>query len=239
MSKCISPPSGSRKRRQPPPTATSLSSLPVQVTSAPSMTCPTVLVDADPFSPAPPPDYFATFDRSSSPVGGFNRRSRPSIFVGGGFALMMETCQAQSQFVVINVGGERHRLPWSALGRLPKARLGRIERCSSHEELLELCDDYTVFYERQGQQRQKNKTVRPKSEVGYREVAVSGTASTEDAAWKEADAAHDNQDSIELFFDRHPKSFIPIVNFYRTGKLHTIDEVSNITAYLEIVTLTG
>jgi len=29
----------------------------------------------------------------------------------------------------------------------------------------------------------------------------------------------------EYFFDRHPRSFGPVIEFYRTGKLHLVEDV--------------
>lgn len=249
MSKVASPLPLSRKRRQQQqqPAASSSSSLPV-VMKSPPLTCPTVLVDPEPHSLIAPPDYHVavgcpTSVKAQTADGYGDWRSagrRPSASGGGGFASMMASCRARSPFVVVNVGGERHRLPWSALGRLPKARLGRIARCTAHDELLELCDDYTIFYRRRRRRPTQHDRGRPKTVVGAAATSAPsnggggtdeprGCAAATDAAatataWDGADT-DDNDDAIELFFDRHPKSFIPIVNFYRTGKLHTIDEV--------------
>jgi len=159
-------------------------------------------------SPPPPlPSYPAVVVNAVSPTSparhampakhSFPAHHRGSVSAvrAGGLAAVaaLAACRAASATsrVVVNVGGERHEFAWSSLERVPKARLGRLARCSTVDDLMELCDDYTV---------------ETRYDDGHDRFG--------------ADATH-----VEFFFDRHPKSFIPIVNFYRTGKLHIVDHV--------------
>lgn len=43
---------------------------------------------------------------------------------------------------IINVGGIKYHIPWSTLDEFPLTRLGKLRRCSSEAEIMDVCDDY-------------------------------------------------------------------------------------------------
>ena len=47
--------------------------------------------------------------------------------------------------VTLTVGGVRHEVMWRILQNIPNSRLGRLEAATSHEEILDLCSDYSLM----------------------------------------------------------------------------------------------
>lgn len=45
---------------------------------------------------------------------------------------------------IINVGGQRYRLPWATLEEFPLSRLGQLHLCSTFDQIMGVCDDYDV-----------------------------------------------------------------------------------------------
>lgn len=57
---------------------------------------------------------------------------------------LIEQYKRENKRVTLNVGGERHEVMWKTLGRVPYSRLGRLRKAYSHEEILDLVDDYSL-----------------------------------------------------------------------------------------------
>ena len=58
----------------------------------------------------------------------------------------LDQTTVESKRLVVNVGGDKYEVLWKTLGKLPKTRLGRLLKCRSHEQLMNLCDDYDLNY---------------------------------------------------------------------------------------------
>lgn len=48
--------------------------------------------------------------------------------------------------VKLNVGGEHHEILWENLGKLPDTRLGQLKNARNHDDILSICDDYSLDY---------------------------------------------------------------------------------------------
>ena len=118
---------------------------------------------------------------------GITDRSKPSL---GQQAIPLRTSTSSPPrplgFVTLNVGGEKHKISWACVGRIPHARLGKLARSTDRLQIQSLCDDFEI----------------------------SGN-------------------HVEFFFDRHPKFFETILNFYRTGKLHLTSEETCAISFAE------
>ena len=108
----------------------------------------------------------------------------------------MSSCSNIRQTIALNVGGERHEILRRTLLRMPHTRLGR---------LVELLGDSDVD------------PSSPESNDGVLDLC-DDVSSVEVGGIRRGPRT-------EYFFDRHPRSFSAVIEFYRTGKLHLVDEV--------------
>ena len=49
---------------------------------------------------------------------------------------------AEDRPVLLNIGGTRFEVSWALLDKLPQSRLGRLRKCRTEEEVLEVADGY-------------------------------------------------------------------------------------------------
>ena len=56
--------------------------------------------------------------------------------------LLLAKNLSQDRLVRLNIGGTIFEVSWSLLDKLPQTRLGRLSKCRSEEEILELADGY-------------------------------------------------------------------------------------------------
>lgn len=142
-------------------------------------------------------------------------------------------CRLSSRRVVLNVGGVKHEVCWRAIERLPHSRLGRlsgllrtlVQSIYQAHQVLEHKNNFS-----------SDNAQRPISDncglsnlqsQAIDTVLGSGLASIPHAVHRTVLSLCDdyNLDDCEFFFDRQPRSFGTVLNFYRTNKLHMVEEL--------------
>lgn len=65
-----------------------------------------------------------------------NQESRKDI------ELLIARNAAEDRPVLLNVGGKQYQVTWDLLDKLPQSRLGKLRKCHTEAEILELADGY-------------------------------------------------------------------------------------------------
>jgi BTB/POZ domain len=76
--------------------------------------------------------------------GDYNSQSSPQLLPFGDVQLVLSRMR-RSRRALLNVGGVRHEIMWSALERLPRTRLGRLRHVTSIDDIYQLCDDFRLI----------------------------------------------------------------------------------------------
>ena len=57
---------------------------------------------------------------------------------------LIRKCRILRPKVTLNIGGSKHEVMWKLLETKPRSRLGQLCRATTHEDILKLCDGYSL-----------------------------------------------------------------------------------------------
>lgn len=92
-------------------------------------------------------DAAATADNGSSgtttrPASWPRADDRPNPESRKDVELLIARNSAEDRPVLLNVGGRQYEVTWDLLDKLPQSRLGKLRKCHTEAEILELADGY-------------------------------------------------------------------------------------------------
>ena len=113
---------------------------------------------------------------------------------------------------VLNVGGERHEVLWRTLEQIPYSRLG--------DKKFQVCTWKII-----GFCRKIGSSLFPWISYGAGWLLLADRWPINEKNRLYIFDSNLYWPDNEFFFDRHPRSFKTILNYYRTGRLHATDEM--------------
>ena len=122
--------------------------------------------------------------------------------------------------VSINVGGLKHEVMWRLLEKRPLTRLGMLAKAKTHEDILNLVNmSEKIFNDRQFQGRSFQQLF---TNI-LLHIFVKFVIVPINISFTQVDAYSLSKN--EIYFDRDPTTFNCVLNFYRTDRLHVLDEI--------------